>query len=249
MIDAEVEGETPASPGVTRCWQAKFYPLLGPDGAVSAVGLTVEETTERKAAIEHQRFLLRELAHRQKNMLAVIQGMATQTARGASDTAHFLEAFTQRLQALAISLDLLLSTQWTGAQVRELIARHLQPFAPSPERLDLEGPNVWVDPDSTQAIGLALHELGTNAVKYGAWSSPNGLVGVAWKFTSAGDLELRWQESGGPPVKPPGQKGFGDVVIRKMVAHKVGGIVELDFSPEGLTWRVIIPSDHLRRAA
>ena len=184
-----------------------------------------------------------------KNQLAVIQSMAVQTARHAGSVKQLQEQFSQRLKGLAVATDLLVSQGWTGAQLLELVERQLEPFAPAADRLNCQGPNVSISPDATQSIGLALHELATNAVKYGAWSAPGGIVAVSWQLLTNGSnessLRLRWLEQGGPDVVTPTRKGFGNVVIESVAAQRVGGTAELVFAPEGLSWTLTIPKAHI----
>ena len=209
----------------------------------------VRDITARKAAEEHQQFLLHEIAHRMKNQLAVIQSMAVQSARSAGTAKDLQERFSQRLRGLAVATDLLVSQGWTGAYLQELVEDQLKPFAPSADRLKCEGPTLSISPDATQSIGLALHELATNAVKYGAWSAPGGIVSVSWQLltngTNESSLRLRWLEQSGPAVTTPTRKGFGNVVIESVAAQRVDGTAELVFDPVGLSWILTMPSSHI----
>jgi PAS domain S-box-containing protein len=213
----------------------------------------VRDISGRKAAQAHQEFLLNELAHRMKNQLSVIQSMAAQTARNAGSLKQFQEKFSERVQGLAVATDLLVSQRWTGAQLTELIQRQLMPFIPSADQLECNGPNVSISADATQTLGLALHELATNAVKHGAWSASGGRVSVSWQFVTNGatgnNLRVTWLEQGGPAVLPPTRKGFGHVVIEKVAAQRVGGEASLVFAPEGLIWTLTMPNRHIVNAA
>ncbi len=209
----------------------------------------VRDISERKAAQEHQEFLLGELAHRLKNQLAIVQAMAGQTARNAGSLKQFLEKFSERVQGLAVATDVLVRQGWSGAQLGDLIQRQLKPFVPMLDRLECDGPNVTISADATQTIGLALHELATNAVKHGAWSSTGGRVKVSWQFVTNGatgnNLRVTWVEEDGPVVVAPTRKGFGHVVIENMVAQRVGGEAKLEFAPEGLSWTLTMPNCHI----
>lgn len=229
---------------------AATSPLHGSRGEVIGALGGFLNLAERKAAEDHQRFLMRELSHRSKNLLAIVQAMASQTARSATSLADFQERFSQRLQGIAASHDVLVSQNWAGAPLADLIRQHLGPFMEAgASRLRLEGPALSLKPEAAQALGLALHELATNSVKYGALSRPDGKVTVAWTFEEKGAagrrLRLDWQERGGPRVAPPARKGFGHAVINRMVAQSLDGTVKLDFAPEGLSWSLSIPATHL----
>ncbi len=209
----------------------------------------IRDITERRAAQDHQRFLLRELAHRSKNQLAVIQAMAGQTARNARSMDEFLTKFSQRIQGLAVATDVLVAQDWAGAPIRDLVERQLETFAPSRDQFIYGGEALSIDGDAAHAIGLALHELATNAVKYGAWSVPGGTVTVNWRVENPrlpdARVVLTWVESGGPLVATPQSRGFGQIVIERMVAQKLDGSVDLDFAPKGLNWTLKMPVTHI----
>ena len=225
-------------------------PLYDSSGAIiGIVGLSTD-ITERKANEEQRQFLMRELTHRSKNLLAVVQSMARQTATMSGSLADFQGRFSARLQGLASSQDLLLQENWRGASIRQLIISqlgHLTDMIDS--RILLTGPDGLLNPDAAQNIGLALHELSTNAAKYGALSNIDGRVYIRWGLLPGGpDGEkffLNWQEDGGPPVTPPGRKGFGHSVVQRLVARSLDGKVDLDFKPAGVVWRLEIPRAHI----
>ena len=201
-----------------------------------------------KDAQDQQAFLQHELAHRLKNQLAVIQAMTGQTARSAKSVQELRENLNQRIQGLAVGTDLLIQQDWSGANLRDLVERQLRTFCPSTDQMSCDGPNITLGPDAVQAIGLALHELATNAVKHGAWSTAAGTVKVSWFVVHDGPAERRlhvaWRESGGPAVAEPTRKGFGRVVIETMVAQKLSGNVEIAFPPDGFSWTLSLPSAH-----
>lgn len=208
----------------------------------------VRDISERKRAEEHQDFLMRELAHRSKNQLAVINAMAGQTARNARSMDDFRKQFGQRLHGLAVSVDLLVQGDWSGAGLRELVIKQLDAFKGDDSRLRCEGPDVKLNNTAAEAIGLALHELSTNCVKHGAWSAPMGSVAVTWTIEAAQDnphLRLSWIERGGPRVSKPTRVGFGQIVIEQMVAQKLGAKVELSYPPAGLKWILFLPTDYV----
>jgi PAS domain S-box-containing protein len=209
------------------------------------------DISERKAAEAHRELLMRELAHRSKNQLSVIQGVASQTARNAASLNDFQDVFAKRLIGISISTDLLVSGEWRGASLGDVVQRQLEPFGTENGGLSAKGPNVLLNSDEAEAIGLALHELATNCVKYGAWSVPGGIVTVSWTYEGGGDqpspLCVQWAEHGGPPVELPTRQGFGRRIIERMVAQKLDGTVELAFETEGVRWTLSAP--HAQSAA
>ena len=230
------------------CWLAGYGRVLdrGPDGKAHRVINVATDITERKSAEQHQQFLLQELSHRSKNLLTIIQSIADQSLRNSSDKKDFRDRFYGRLQSVAASNDLLTHGDWRGSSLRELIEFQLAPFADlSSSQVEIWGPEVNLVADASQAIGLALHELATNAVKYGALSSSLGRIFISWTVdqTPGGDgLKLDWQERGGPSATPPKQTGFGQVVIKRMIEQAVQGSVELNFANDGLHWALHAPN-------
>jgi PAS domain S-box-containing protein len=223
------------------------------DGSVLRLASVVTDITARKKADEHTQFLMRELSHRSKNLLAVILAIADQTKRHATSLDGFYKTLVERARGLAMSNDLLVQGDWRGASLGELIGLQLSPFVDvKGPRVACGGPDVSLSAAATQAIGLALHELATNAVKYGALSTPGGCVAIEWDVIPGGDarraVRLAWSERGGPPVEPVQHKGFGTSVIQRMVEQSIAATVAMVFSVEGLDWSVIIPPDELIEA-
>lgn len=216
-------------------------PIYSPDGRIVAISSIIHDITDRKAAEEHTQFLMRELAHRSKNQLAVIQSLAGQTARRARNVDDFVVGFRHRLQALAASNDLLVRQNWRPVLLGDLVAQQLATFDDARGRnIEASGPPVRLPVAAAEGIGLALHELATNSVKYGALSVPQGHVSISWSVSSDGSdtprLKLEWRDSGGPAVEPPTAKGFGTQVLEKLVARAVGGTTTTLYLPEGLHW-------------
>ncbi|MBI4365775.1 MAG: PAS domain-containing protein [Deltaproteobacteria bacterium] len=245
-VRAEVALED--TPGV-RCHDLHIEPLRNESGAI--VGLTCAsiDVTERKEGEAHLRLLLRELTHRSKNLLAVIQAMARQTARHAGSIGGFLDQFSARLHALAASHDLLVRESWYGASLSELIrsqlAGHIERGA---AQVAIEGPDVALKPEAAQNLGLALHELAVNAAKFGALSVPQGRLSVTWgrRESAGGDaVELDWREQLGPKVKARRKKGFGSMVIEHNLARALDAEVNLDFDPDGLHCHIVIPASQI----
>jgi PAS domain S-box-containing protein len=222
----------------------------GPDGKALRMVSIVTDVTDRKAAEDHIQFLMHEISHRSKNLLMVIQSIARRTARSAGSMEEFERRFERRLQGLAASHDVLVSNDWQGAPLADLVRRQMLPFAGiQSSRLKLAGPDVIVTAEAAQALGLAIHELATNAIKYGALSAPAGKVSVSWSFVgetiAPRALLLNWIEQGGPQVSQPQRRGFGHVVIGEMVERSLGGKVAMEFASEGLKWSVVIPASNL----
>jgi PAS domain S-box-containing protein len=203
----------------------------GPGRKPVAIAGASRDLTERKQAEELQRLLLDELTHRVKNTLATIQAISWQTLRTARDLPSARDALDRRIRSMAQAHDLLTSRAWTGADLTEIVQRALQAFTPA--QVEIGGPAVDVSSKHALALSLALHELATNATKYGALSRPEGCVRVHWRLHD-GKLHLDWQESGGPAVAPPTQKGFGSRLLEELVVHDLGGDVQLDYDVSGV---------------
>jgi PAS domain S-box-containing protein len=221
-----------------------------PDGKAHRMVSIVADVTERKAAEDHAQFLMHELSHRSKNLLAVIQSISRRTARTTTTMEEFESRFGRRLQGLAASHDVLVRNSWQGAPLADLMRQQLMPFMDiQSSRVELTGPDIVVTAEATQAIGLAIHELATNAIKYGALSVPAGKVKISWAFDSESlasrELLLKWVEQGGPRVVPPSRNGFGHLVIGEMIERSLNAKVALEFVPHGLEWSISIPATNL----
>lgn len=221
--------------------------------AVSMTGI-VFDVTERREREAHLQYVMRELTHRSKNLLAVIQGMARQTGGSAVSLNDFQTRFAARLQGMAASHDLLVSEDWRGAFLKEIVqAQVMQLKDLGGARITAIGPNVLLKPEAAQNIGLALHELSTNAAKFGAFANAGGRVSISWSVDMGSDgtfrLKLVWQESGGPPVAAPGRGGFGSNLIERLVARALDGEVKLTYLPDGLVWILVVPASWIVTAA
>jgi PAS domain S-box-containing protein len=201
---------------------------------------TNRDITQRKRAEEQVHLLMREMSHRGKNMLSLVQIIARQTA--AVDPEHFVDRFTDRIQALAANQDLLAQATWHGVDVDDLVRAQLAHFSDLiGHRISLSDPKFRLNGAAAQAIGMALHELATNAGKYGALSTDAGRVDIAWRLD--GDVfRMDWTERHGPPVKPPERRGFGSTVIEAMTKRAVGGEVQLEYEPAGVAWHLMCPA-------
>jgi two-component sensor histidine kinase/CHASE1-domain containing sensor protein len=197
-----------------------------------------DEIAARRAVEEHQKLLLGELNHRVKNTLATIQSIAAQTLRSSADLAEFQEAFEARLVALSEAHNLLSRENWRGVTLDDLVRRELTPHGLGDgDRMAVTGPAVWLPPSAAVALGMAIHELATNAARHGALSSTSGRVSVSWSVATSGPwprLTLVWQESGGPPVQPPQRRGFGSRMIERGLRHDLQGEAKLHFEATGL---------------
>jgi two-component sensor histidine kinase len=183
---------------------------------------------------------MREINHRAKNMLSLVHAIARQSA--ARDLPDFIGRFTERIQALAANQNLLIRNELCGVDVQDLVRAELTHFADLVgSRIAVHGPNLRLNAAAAQAIGLAMHELATNAGKYGALSTGGGHVNVCWE-TDGDTLTMSWTECGGPHVSPPERRGFGTVVTQEMVERSVDGNVDLNYAPPGLTWRLTCPA-------
>jgi PAS domain S-box-containing protein len=206
------------------------------DGAIDYFVTVVEDITERKAHEEQVHMLMREVTHRSKNMLSLVHAIARQTAARAPE--DFIARFTERIQALAANQDLLVRNEWRGVDVGDLVRAQLAHFADLVgTRIIARGPKLRLNAAAAQAVGLALHELATNAGKYGALSTDSGRVDVRWRV-EGGHLTMCWIERNGPPVTSPQRQGFGSTVMTSLAERSVGGKVHLDYAPAGLRWRL-----------
>jgi two-component sensor histidine kinase len=190
-----------------------------------------------------------ELGHRLKNLVAVIQSIARQTIRQSTTMDDFEVRFAGRLGAFGRSLDLLVANEWHGARLDEVVRLELAIFdSLDGVRISVKGPPLHLKPEAARSISLALHELATNASKYGALSVPDGMVAVHWQLVSSGTrrrLRMTWQESGGPVVTEPTRWGFGRQVIQQIPAHALAGNVTHEFLPHGVRWSLDIPATFL----
>jgi two-component sensor histidine kinase/PAS domain-containing protein len=211
-------------------------------GARRYIGLSFD-VTERRLNEDRNRLFTREVRHRAKNLLAVVLAIARQTA-GKKDPFRFADEFTNRITALSSTLDLLWKSDWRGVDIHDLFKTHFEPFAEARDRVTFAGPSVTVRPEAVQMLGVALHELATNSLKYGALSTLEGRISIEWR--TAADLpdrefHLTWLEMDGPEVKPPMHKGFGYSVLMEQVAWALSGKVEVQYPRSGLIWKLWAP--------
>jgi len=218
-------------------------PLRDADGCILGASAILRDISERKMAEERAHLLMREVNHRAKNLLTVVQAIAHQSAKGI-DPQTFAENLTRRLMSLSASQDLIVSGNWVHVPIGDLVKSQLAPFGVPADRLMLRGDPIVLKPQAAQGIGMAVHELATNAIKYGALSNEQGKISVGWaKVQNGGQVyfEMTWTEIGGPSVKPAHHRGFGRKVIERMAAEAVQGEVDYRFDPNGVRWTLRAP--------
>jgi PAS domain S-box-containing protein len=226
--------------GGERLWSFACSALGAQSGGRRLFVAMAYDVTDRKAYEDQILFLMREIDHRAKNMLSLVQAIARQTA--AREPEDFIGRFNERIRALAANQDLLVRNEWQGVDVGDLVTAQLAHFADLVgSRIAMGGPRLRLNAAAAQAIGLALHELATNAGKYGALSVDAGRVDVRWRV-EGNTFMMSWTERNGPPVSRPERRGFGSTVVDSMAKQSVGGEVELDYAPSGLTWRLMCPA-------
>jgi two-component sensor histidine kinase/PAS domain-containing protein len=223
--------------GLEQGWYLATFTSLtpGPSGH-PRIAFTALDITERKRSEEQRQLLINELNHRVKNTLASVQSIALQTLRNADDSAAARDALAARLVAFAQAHDVLTRESWEGAGLHDIVAGATGPYG-GPDRFSVNGSSVWLSPSVSLSLALALHELATNAAKYGALSVEGGTVTISWQVADtlhAARLMLRWVERGGPPVRPPTRQGFGSRLIKRSLASEIDGAATIDYAPDGV---------------
>jgi PAS domain S-box-containing protein len=231
--------------GTEKTYNVRLDPARNAEGDVVGVLGTAVDLTYKRENERQMHLVMRELTHRSKNLLAVIQAMARQTAARSDSPETFVETFSARLQAMAASHDLLVSQSWYGADLKELVCAHLaQSIDPTSAQIEIDGAPLSISSDAAQNLGLALHELTTNAAKYGALSVVDGTLRVSWRV-EAGQVTFNWEEAGGPEVTPPERNGFGRLLLEQLVGTSLDGTVSIDFRKEGVRCEIIFPAAQL----
>ena len=228
----------PGGPREDRFVDFVYQPIAGADGEVTGIFVEGSDVTERKLGEQHLQLMVNELHHRVKNSLATVQAIAAQTFRNADSFENSKRDFSARLVSLAQAHDILTEANWIGATLRNVIDKTVGPHrGDAGDRFDLDGQKVLLTPKSALAMSMALHELCTNAAKYGALSVEGGRVEIVWSVVEGGGedrLHMTWTETGGPPVTSPDKKGFGSRLIEYGLAAELGGAVEIAFEPTGV---------------
>jgi PAS domain S-box-containing protein len=220
-------------------------PVKSAAGQVVGASKIARDITERKQAEARMTLLAREVDHRAKNILATVMALTRMTR--ADTVPAFTEALMGRIRALSQAHTLFAKSRWTGAEIRQLVEEELDAFGTDGDgHLRISGPRIVLLPDAAQGLAMALHELATNAAKYGAFSMPGGRVAVEWA-TADGRLVLRWTETGGPPVRTPSRRGFGTSLIEATTRSQLDGEARFDWRVEGLACEISIPAAKLAR--
>jgi PAS domain S-box-containing protein len=234
-----------ASDGAVRHIRDTAVPLSDATGRVTRVIGIAHDATARKLAEQHRELLIRELNHRVKNTLATVQSIAAQTLSSGCDVT-VRDAFAARLLSLAGAHDLLTRGNWEGSGLEEVARQALGPHMGG-GRIALSGPDLRLSPKAAVALGMAFHELATNAAKYGALSVPEGRAALDWRIQDEA-LDLRWTERGGPPVVAPTHRGFGTRLLERGLPHELHGQLRMEFRPEGLACTITAPLSALSPA-
>jgi PAS domain S-box-containing protein len=214
-------------------------PVKNAHGKIIGASKIVRDITERKRNDEHVATLAQEAEHRTKNILATVQAMVNLSQAETID--GFKRAIEGRIQALANVHALFVKSRWVGAELSNIVDRELAPYrGKGKARAQIDGPDVLLAPDMAQAIAVTLHELATNAAKYGSLSVPKGQVAVTWSRAADGQLTLNWTESGGPRVTKPARQGFGTSLIERMIGDQLKGEMHLDWRAEGLACQIVL---------
>ena len=228
--------------------QLTMSPIVDERGTVVGASGIGRDITERRDTERQRQLLIEELNHRVMNSLATVQSLANQTLRSSPSPEHFIAAFSGRLAALARAHTLLANAHWAGAALHELIAEQLRPYrTPEPANVSIGGEDVWLAPSTALTLGLALHELATNAARHGALKSPSGRIEVRSQLQAATDgrrrAALLWSEHDGPSIETPGPRGFGVTLIERGLAYQLDGTAALEFRREGLHCTIQFPLD------
>jgi PAS domain S-box-containing protein len=236
------------APGVERWVEGRGRTIFGPAGDPARMFGVVIDITERKRGEERQTVLLNELDHRVRNILANVTALARQTQGRATSVAAYVADLTGRLGAIARAHTLLSETRWAGASLRTLVEEELAPFRGS-GRITVTGSDVMLAPDDAQLFAMALHELATNASRHGALHSGDGALDVRWAVETVDreeKLAVDWRETVLTPVEAPRTEGFGALVLSRLLPMQTGGVISLDWRPEGLACRLLVARDRVR---
>ena len=248
------EGEVQHGTGdAARHFRLHIEPVRDAGGAVTGLLGVSSEITPLKQSERRNALLAREIAHRAKNLLSVVQAIASETGRSAENVADFNQRFVARVRALASLQDVAIGGTGGEAPLRELVHAQLEAFSdPASGRVRTEGPEVRLAAQAASTLAIALHELATNAAKYGALSNAEGRVAIQWRDEGEGEMRrfrLVWQESGGPSVTEPQRRGFGRKVLGRLTAGALEGEATLEYRREGVVWTLVAPWDRIVAAA
>jgi len=229
----------------SRFWASGVMTALRDNGELRGFAKVIRDNTARKRHEEHMALVMAELNHRVKNTLAVVQSIARQTARRAADVETFSKNFVERLQSMAKAHDLLTKSQWMGAVLREVIENEISGRVASETQCTITGPSIYLQPKQALAMHMVIHELTTNAAKYGGLKSHQGRIDISWTVQNDDDnpqVELHWRELAPHTVSEPAGTGYGSRLIDQLLSYELGGgRVERDFRSEGLHCRITFP--------
>jgi two-component sensor histidine kinase/CHASE1-domain containing sensor protein len=230
-------------------YHVSIRPVRNLMGKISHLAISALDVSERAEAVETERLLLREIDHRMKNTLQVLQGIVRRTARSHDTVKSFEKALMGRIMAMARAHQLLADERWQSANLRNVVLQELDTFEDAGPVPSVTGAPIRVNTKAALSFALAVHELGTNALKYGALSVPTGRISIDW--TVEGEMADRklvflWRESGGPRVKSPTQRGFGSLLLERIISYDLDGETALDFAPDGLACSIVIPWKQVR---
>jgi two-component sensor histidine kinase len=232
--------------GEYRWFLSRAVPIRDEAGQITRWFGTNTDITDRLDAQRRIELLLMEVNHRSKNLLAVVQSLVRQTVAGGGDVVERLE---QRIAGLSANQDLLVERLWSDVPVHEVVAAQLRFLGDDCDRVAIDGPDLMITPAAAEPIAMAIHEMATNAIKYGALSSPQGRVAVTWSVDrpEPGDpvFSISWRESHGPEVQQPEREGFGGRIIRDVPRAKLRGEVEVDYAHDGFRWKLSCPLAHV----
>ena len=245
-ISSHFIGKADTFIGTPKWWDVSVSPIMGPDGKPDRILSVSRDTTELMEAQNQQRLLNGELGHRLKNVLALVQSIANQTFRQADTLADANAAFSARLAALGKATDILTSTTWQSASFDDVIRAGITSIDGMDDRIEVNGPPMKLESQVALAMTLALHELSTNACKYGALSNDSGRISLTWDVEAVENEEpmrfnFKWQETGRPPVTPPTRKGFGSRMIERSLSSYFRGKTALDYDPAGVIFTIDAP--------
>jgi len=242
----ELEHRVRRADGTVGWTESRAIPVLDQNGTIIEWFGMANDVTEQRRDAEHLRLVVNELNHRVKNNLAMVQAIAAQTFRRTDNVEDAIERFSARIVALGRANNLLTGEQWTEIDLAGALKQAIVAHCDDPGRLQMRGPTIYISAKSALSLTLAVHELATNSIKYGAWSVNNGMVDVKWHIETEvtrkdACLVLEWRETGGPPVSAPQTRGFGSRLIERALAAELGGTAQLEFAPEGAVCRVEMP--------
>ncbi|HEY4030348.1 MAG TPA: HWE histidine kinase domain-containing protein [Caulobacteraceae bacterium] len=242
----QLEHRVRQADGAAGWTSSRAIPLMGAGGEIVEWFGAASDITARREAEQHLRLVINELNHRVKNNLAMTQAVAAQTFRNAGSITDAQHSLSSRISALAQANDLLTGARGAAVSMTGVLDQATRPHYPSPERRRIEGPDFSLSPKTALSMSLAMHELSTNALKYGAWSGQDGVVEICWSIYppergGPERLKLVWTEHGGPRVAEPSRRGFGTRLIERGLAAEMGGVVQMRFEPEGLVCVIDAP--------